>query len=179
MSQLALLSDEDRRIDTLARANAQISSSASFAVFFGLGFIGKVVMTELWSHLVKVHNSFSPNPQIGLQRRLKSIRKAFVWAVVATVIFYVICFSILTSRYIHASKECAGQQNEDCVNAAQLQQPCEESKQYKLDLDLSEGAWAAFVLLTFTLLMLYIKGLVFGMYVCAMLPCYLLFLPHA
>ncbi len=83
---------------------------------------------------------------------------------------------MLTTRYIEFSEECANQQDAVCVDASDvLQQPCEKSKQSKFDLDVSEGVWAAFILVVFTLLTSYIQGLVFGMYVSAILPCHLFF----
>ncbi len=166
LGQLAVLSSSD--LDYAARASAEISSSAAFAAFFGVGFITKVVILQMWSHIVKLHISSTSTPNSNLQNLLRFTYKSFVWAVVTTVTTYVVGFGVLTSEYITITGECVKQQDSECTDRAQvLQQPCVQSQKSKNNLDLYEGVWAVTVLVVFTLLSLFFKGLVFGMYVCA------------
>jgi len=92
---------------SIARAAAQISSSAAFAAFFGLGFSGKVALVQMWTHVVRQHTSGSYSSQLQLRSTLMSTYKAFVWAVAATVVLYVIGFVVLTSKFMSSSSECA------------------------------------------------------------------------
>ena len=148
--------------NSLARAAAQISTSAAFAAFFGLGFSGKVALVQMWTHIVQQHTSGSVDAPLRLQSTLTSTYKAFVWAVAATVVLYVIGFTVLT--FISSSSECASQQSSSCVSSAQeLQQPCVLSLQWTAILQYYEGIWAVVVLVVFTLLAFLFNGVVFAM----------------
>ncbi len=151
---------------SIARAAAQISSSAAFAVFFGLGFSGKVAIVQMWTHVVRQHTSGSSSSPLRLQSTLTSTYKAFVWVVAATVVLYVIGFAVLTFHFLSSSSECASQQGSACVSSTQaLQQPCVQSLRWTLMLQYYEGIWAVVVLLVFTLLAFLFNGVVFAMYV--------------
>jgi hypothetical protein len=170
LGQLAKLSGSgsSEDLDNDASVAAQISSSAAFAGFFGIGFITKVVMLEMWSHIVKLHVSSSRSSTLNpnLQKLLRWTHRSFVWAVAATVTTYVVGFGVLTSEYIDHTRECARQQDSQCADSAQvLQQPCVQSQNSKNNLTVYEGVWAVIVLAVFTMLALFFKGIVFGMYV--------------
>ena len=159
-------------LDNVARVNAQITSSAAFAAFFGLNFIDKAALMEMWSHVVKLHISSSTTISRWRHPLLKWAQKSYVRAVAVTVVSYVIGFIVLTSKYVDDSKECTARQKIDCVsNQEALEQPCEQSSDSRVGLDIHEGVWAAVVLLVFSLLTLFFKGLVFGMYVFMVLLC--------
>ena len=88
LSQLAFLANLDAKQSiSSARYAAQISSSAAFAAFFGLGFTGKVALVQMWTHIVRQHtrgSSGAPLRLLTLQSMLTSTYKACVWAVAAT-----------------------------------------------------------------------------------------------
>ena len=150
--------------NSLARAAAQISTSAAFAAFFGLGFSGKVALVQMWTHIVQQHTSGSVDAPLRLQSTLTSTYKAFVWAVAATVVLYVIGFTVLTFKFVSSSSECASQQSSSCVSSAQeLQQPCVLSLKWTSILQYYEGIWAVVVLVVFTLLAFLFNGVVFAM----------------
>jgi hypothetical protein len=156
--------------DSLARAAAQISTSAAFAAFFGLGFSGKVALVQMWTHIVQQHTSGNVDAPLRLQSTLTSTYKAFVWAVTATVVLYVIGFTVLTFKFVSSSSECASQQSSRCVSSAQeLQQPCVLSLKWTAILQYYEGIWAVAVLVVFTLLAFLFNGVVFAMCVRAVL----------
>jgi len=158
---LATLNSQGSR--SIARATAQISSSAAFAAFFGLGFSGKVALVQMWTHVVLQHSGGSVAP-LQMQRTLTSTYRSFVLAVVATVVLYVIGFAVLTSYFISSSNECVLQQGSACVSTAQaLQQPCVQSLHWTFILHYYEGIWAVAVLLIFTLLAFLFNGVVFAM----------------
>jgi len=164
LGELATLNNEGA--SSIARAAAQISSSAAFAAFFGLGFSGKVALVQMWTHVVRQHSSGSGSAPSRLQSTLTSTYKAFVWAVAATVMLYVIGFAVLTSNFMASSSECASQQGSACVGSTQaLQQPCGQSLRWTSLLQYYEGVWAAVVLVVFTLLAFLFNGVVFAMYV--------------
>jgi hypothetical protein len=152
--------------DSLARAAAQISTSAAFAAFFGLGFSGKVALVQMWTHIVQQHTSGSVDAplRLTLQSTLTSTYKAFVWAVAAAVVLYVIGFTVLTFKFVSSSSQCASQQSSSCVSSAQeLQQPCVLSLKWTAILQYYEGIWAVVVLVVFTLLAFLFNGVVFAM----------------
>ena len=80
LGKLAKLKDS-----SLDRDVAQISSSAAFAAFFGLGFSGKVALVQMWTHVVRQHTSGGCEAPHRLHTTLMSTYKVFVWAVVAIV----------------------------------------------------------------------------------------------
>jgi hypothetical protein len=168
LGELATLNSQGS--SSIARAAAQISSSAAFAAFFGLGFTGKVALVQLWTHVVRRHTSGSSSiAPLKLQSTLTSTNKAFVRVVAATVVLYVIGFAVLTSYFIISSRECALQQGSACVSSTQvLQQPCVQSLRWTSLLQYYEGVWAAVVIVVFTLLAFVFNGVVFAMYVRAM-----------
>jgi hypothetical protein len=170
LGELATLNSSES--SSLARATAQISSSAAFAVFFGLGFSGKVALVQMWTHIVRQHTSGSVGAPLRLQSTLTSTYKAFVWAVAATVVLYVIGFAVLTSNFVSSSSECASQQGSACVSDTQaLQQPCVTSLKWTSILQYYEGIWAIVVLVVFSLLAFLFNGVVFAMYECAVACC--------
>lgn len=163
---LVNLNAHTQDLDSHARVNAQITSSAAFAAFFGLNFIDKAALLEMWSHVVKLHISTSTTLLRWRHPLLKLVQKSFVRAVAATVVLYVFGFIFLTSNYINDSRECADRLNKPCVsNEEAREQPCKQSTDSRVGLDIHEGVWAGVVLLFFSVLALFFKGLVFGMYV--------------
>jgi len=170
LGELATLNNQGS--SSIARAAAQISSSAAFAAFFGLGFSGKVALVQMWTHVVRQHSSGSGSAPPRLQSTLTSTYRAFVWAVAGTVVLYVIGFAVLTSKFMASSSECASQQGSACVSSTQaLQQPCAQSLRWTSLLQYYEGVWAAVVLVVFTLLAFVFNGVVFAMYVRARCAC--------
>ena len=166
LGELATLNNQGS--SSIARAAAQISTSAAFAAFFGLGFTGKVALVQWWMHVVKQHSSGSYSGSNAPLRMstLTWTYKAFVWAVAATVVVYVIGFTVLTSNFISSSSQCASQQGSACVSSVQaLQQPCVQSLKWATTLQYYEGIWAVVVLVVFTLLAVLFNGVVFAMYV--------------
>ena len=110
------------------------------------------------------HTSGSVDAPLRLQSTLTSTYKAFVWAVAATVVLYVIGFTVLTFKFVSSSSECASQQSSSCVSSAQeLQQPCVLSLKWTSILQYYEGIWAVVVLVVFTLLAFLFNGVVFAM----------------
>jgi hypothetical protein len=163
---LVSLNKHAQDLDSNARVNAQITSSAAFAAFFGLNFIDKAALLEMWSHVVKLHISTSTTLLRWRHPLLKLVQKSFVLAAAATVVLYVFGFIFLTSKYINDSRECADSFNKPCVSSEEArEQPCKQSTDSRVGLDIHEGVWAGVVLLVFSLLALFFKGLVFGMYV--------------
>jgi hypothetical protein len=163
LSQLAFLANLDpKQTISSARYAAQISSSAAFSAFFGLGFSGKVALVQMWTHVVQRHTGGSCGTPLRLQSTLMSTYRAFVWAVAATVALYVMGFSVLTDRFMSSSSSCISQQQGKCVTETQGQ-PCEESEQWATVLQYYEGIWAAAVLVIFTLLAFLFNGVVFAM----------------
>ncbi len=157
-------------LDNIARVNAQITSSAAFAAFFGLNFIDKAALLEMWSHVVKLHISSGTTVMRWLHPLLKLTQKSYIRAVAVTVVSYVIGFVVLTKKYIDDSRECINRLDIPCVSSQEaLKQPCQMSVDSRIGLDIHEGAWAGIVLLVFSLLTFFFKGLVFGMYVCMVL----------
>jgi hypothetical protein len=122
LGKLAKLKDS-----SLDRDVAQISSSAAFAAFFGLGFSGKVALVQMWTHVVRQHTSGGCEAPHRLHTTLMSTYKAFVWAVVAIVAVYVTGFAALTSMYMASVQQCNRLQTEKCVSLVDLKQPCSES----------------------------------------------------
>jgi hypothetical protein len=162
LGQLATLNSQGS--SSIARAAADISSSAAFAAFFGLGFSGKVALVQMWTHVVEQHTIGSGSAPLQLQHTMTRTYKAFVWAVAITVVLYVIGFAVLTGYFMSSSSECASQQGSACVSSAQaLQQPCLKSLEWTSVLQYYEGAWAAVVLVVFTLLAFLFNGVVFAM----------------
>jgi hypothetical protein len=159
VGQLAFLNSKGA--DALARASVQISSNAGFAVFFGLGFSGKVALVQLWMHTVRLHTNGSSNLPLRLQSTLLRTYKAFVIAIAVTVVLYVIGFSILTYNFTTSSNKCAEQQSRACVSS--LNDSCGESLRFASILEYYEGFWAAAVLLVFTALAFLFNGVVFAM----------------
>ena len=158
LGKLAKLSDS-----SLDRDVAQISSSAAFAVFFGLGFSGKVALVQMWTHVVRQHTSGGCEAPHRLHTTLMSTYKAFVWAVVAIVAVYVTGFAALTSMYMASVQQCNRLQTETCISSENLQQPCSESTTWTRVLEYYEGIWAGVVLVVFTLLTFLFNGVVFAM----------------
>jgi hypothetical protein len=158
LGKLAKLSDS-----SLDRDVAQISSSAAFAVFFGLGFSGKVALVQMWTHVVRQHTSGGCEAPHRLHTTLMSTYKAFVWAVVAIVAVYVTGFAALTSMYMASVQQCNRLQTEKCVSLVDLKQPCSESAMWTRVLQYYEGIWAGVVLVLFTLLAFLFNGVVFAM----------------
>jgi hypothetical protein len=158
LGKLAKLSDS-----SLDRDAAQISSSAAFAAFFGLGFSGKVALVQLWTHVVRQHTSGGCEAPHRLHTTLMSTYKAFVWAVVAIVAVYVTGFAALTSMYMASVQQCNRLQTEKCISLENLQQPCSESATWTRVLEYYEGIWAGVVLVVFTLLAFLFNGVVFAM----------------
>jgi hypothetical protein len=158
LGKLAKLSDS-----ILDRDAAQISSSAAFAAFFGLGFSGKVALVQMWTHVVQKHTSGGCEAPHRLHTTLMSTYKAFVWAVVAIVAVYVTGFAALTSKYMASVQQCNRLQTETCISSANLEQPCSESATWTRVLQYYEGIWAGVVLVVFTLLAFLFNGVVFAM----------------
>jgi predicted PurR-regulated permease PerM len=98
--KLAALSD--RSNGSLDRDAAQISSSAAFAAFFGLGFSGKVALVQMWTHVARQHSSGGCEAPHVLHRTLISTYNAFVYAVAVIVLVYVTGFAALTHMYINS-----------------------------------------------------------------------------
>jgi hypothetical protein len=158
LGKLAKLSDS-----SLDRDAAQISSSAAFAAFFGLGFSGKVALVQMWAHVVQQHTSGGCQAPHRLRTTLMSTHKAFVWAVVAVVAVYVTGFAALASMYMASVQQCSRLQTEACISSANLEQPCSESAMWTRVLQYYEGIWAGVVLVVFTLLAFLFNGVVFAM----------------
>ena len=158
LGKLAKLSDS-----SLDRDAAQISSSAAFAAFFGLGFSGKVALVQMWTHVVQQHTSGGCEAPHRLHTTLMSTYKAFVWAVVAIVAVYVTGFAVLTSMYMASVQQCNRLQTETCISSANLEQPCSRSATWTHILQYYEGIWAGVVLVVFTLLAFLFNGVVFAM----------------
>jgi hypothetical protein len=170
LAKLAALSG--RSDGSLDRDAAQISSSAAFAAFFGLGFSGKVALVQMWTHVVRQHSSGGCEAPHGLQRTLTSTYKAFVWAVVVIVALYLGGFISLTTLYMGSVAQCTRLQTETCINGLkELQQPCSDSATWTLALQYYEGAWAGVVLVVFTLLAFLFNGVVFAMCARAAMCC--------
>ena len=134
-------------------------------MFFGLGFSGKVALVQLWMHTVRLHASDSSygssNSGLRFQSTMASAYKAFIIAVAATLVLYLIGFGILTNYFIASSNKCAEQQNSVCVNS--LHELCSKSLRFALILEYYEGFWAGAVLLVFTMLAFLFNGVVFAM----------------
>jgi hypothetical protein len=152
----------DRGADSIARASVQISSGAVFAVFFALGFTGKVALVQMWTHVVRRHTNGSSDVTPRLRGALNSTYKAFLWTVVCVVVLYVIGFSVLTNRFIAALAQCADGREIFCLISSQAQ-PCHEMRFWKSVIDYYEGIWAGIVLLIFTTLAFLFNGVVFAM----------------
>ena len=166
LGKLAELSDS-----SLDRDVAQISSSAAFAAFFGLGFSGKVALVQMWTHVVRQHTSGGCEAPHRLHTTLMSTYKAFVRAVAVIVVLYLIGFAVLTSKYMASVQQCARLQTETCINSlVDLAQPCSDTEKWSRVLQYYEGIWAAVVLVVFTLLAFLFNGVVFAMYVCPAIP---------
>jgi len=163
LGQLATLNNQGA--NSLARASAQISTSATFAAFFSLGFAGKVTLLQMWVHIARLHSNCSSETPRWLQSTLTSTYKAFVWVVAATVVLYLIGFAVLSSNFMASTSKCAQLQDNSCLNSTQaLQQPCKQIIEWMSILKYYEGAWAAIVLLIFTVLSFLFNGVVFAMY---------------
>ena len=164
LGKLATLND-DR--SSLGRDTVRISSSAAFAAFFGLGFSGKVALVQRWTYVVRLHTSGSCGTPLRLQSTLRSTYRAFVWAIVVIVVFYLMGFSTLTNRFMDSVGRCAKLQDETCVSVTKgvegLQQPCSETLAWTNALQYYEGIWAAVVLVVFTFLAFLFNGVVFAM----------------
>jgi hypothetical protein len=162
LAELAILNSQGS--SSIALATAQISNSAAFAAFFGLGLTGKVALVQMWTHIVQQHSSGGAEAPLQMQSTLKRTYKAHVLAVAAIFILYVIGFAVLTSKFIVSSHECALQQGSKCVSSTQaLQQQCLQSLQWTSILQYYEGIWAAVILIVFTLLAFLFNGVVFAM----------------
>jgi hypothetical protein len=167
LSELASLNS--RGANSLDRAATQISSSAAFAAFFGLGFSGKVALVQMWAHVARLHTSSSSNGPHRLINTLESTYKAFVVAVVVIVAAYVTGFSVLTSMYITSYNDCSRLQDELCVSI--FRQQCSDIQTQTLALKYYEGIWAVVVLLVFTFLAFLFNGVVFAMCARAVINC--------
>jgi hypothetical protein len=148
--------------DSIARASVQISSSAAFAAFFGLGFTGKAALVQMWVHVVRQHSTDSADAPPRLHSTLASTYSAFVWTVVSVVVLYVIGFSVLTNRFMASVAQCVVERNSICLVSSQGQ-PCEQISLWTSVMDYHEGIWAGIVLLIFTALALLFNGVVFAL----------------
>jgi hypothetical protein len=160
LGQLGFLNDKG--FDSIARASVQISSSAAFAAFFGLGFSGKVALVQMWAHVVRVHTSGSCDVSPRLQGTLASTYKAFLWTVLCIVAMYVIGFSVLTDRFMTSVARCIEERDSSCLSSSQGQ-PCKQIGDWTSVIEYHEGVWAGIVLLIFTALALLFNGVVFAM----------------
>jgi hypothetical protein len=160
LGQLGYL--KDKGSDSIARASVQISSSAAFAAFFGLGFSGKVALVQMWAHVVRVHTSGSCDVSPRLQSTLAATYKAFLWTVVCIVAMYVIGFSVLTGRFMASVAQCIEERDSSCLSSSQGQ-PCKQIGEWTSVIEYHEGVWAGIVLLIFTALALLFNGVVFAM----------------
>jgi hypothetical protein len=159
LGQLGYLND--RGFESVARASVQVSSSAAFAVFFSLGFSGKVALVQMWMHVVQLHTSGSCDVSPRLQGTLASTYKTFVRAVVCVVVTYLIGFSVLTDRFLTSAAQCIEKQDVTCL-AGSLNQPCEDINHWKSAMTYYEGIWAGIVLLIFSALAFLFNGVVFA-----------------
>jgi hypothetical protein len=160
LGQLGYLNN--RGVDSTARASVQISSSAAFAAFFGLGFSGKVALVQMWAHVVRMHTSGSCDVSPRLQSTLASTYKAFVWAVVCVVGLYVIGFSVLTNMFMTSVANCIAERDSSCLSSLQGQ-PCNQIGYWTSVIEYHEGVWAGIVILIFTALAFLFNGVVFAM----------------
>jgi hypothetical protein len=169
LGKLASLNDS-----ILDRSVTQISSSAAFAVFFGLSFTGKLALVQMWTHVVRQHTSGGCEAPHRLQSTLTLTYKAFLWVIVVIVVMYLIGFATLTSGYLAHFEDCIRSSAETCVNVNNVkepEQPCVDSETWTRALQYYEGIWVGVVLVLFTSLAFLFNGVVFAVYVLPAIYC--------
>jgi hypothetical protein len=160
LGQLGFLNSQGA--DSISRSSVQINSRAAFAVFFGLGFSGKVALVQMWAQVVQLHASGGSSVSTQLRGTLTTTYKAFVWIVVIIVTMYVIGFAVLTDKSQTGIANCVSKQDSRCLSGAH-EQPCQQIDELALMFQYYEGIWAGLVLLIFTILAFLFNGVVFAM----------------
>jgi len=165
---LGMLASPNSRLNA---ATAQSHRSAGFAVFFCLCFAGNLALVQMWIHLVRQHTSSLHMPD-RLQSALASMLKVFVCVVAVTVSMYFIGFATLDKNLKSSYDGCVAVNDAACVSMSQALPPsCSDITPSILSFWRYEGAWAFAVLLGFALLALFFYGVVFAMYVRAVICC--------
>jgi hypothetical protein len=165
---LGMLAAPNSRLNA---ATAQSHRSAGFALFFCLCFAGNLALVQMWIHLVRQHTSSLHMPD-RLQSALASMLKVFVCVVAVTVSMYFIGFATLDKNLKSSYDGCVAVNDAACVSMSQALPPsCSDITPSILSFWRYEGAWAFAVLLGFALLALFFYGVVFAMYVRAVICC--------
>jgi hypothetical protein len=161
LGQLATLYKNGFQLD---RDATEISARAAFAIFFCMGLLGEVALSQLLRHVVQLHESNGYNSPNALRKTLTSTYKASVLAALAITFGFLVGFGTLSSKYRESITQCALLQDNTCLSSEQsLQQPCSESAAWLLILQYHEAIWVAFVFLVFKLPISLFHGVAFAL----------------
>jgi hypothetical protein len=127
----------------------------------------------MWTHLVRQHTSSLPMPY-RLHDALASMLKVFVCLAAVFVLVYFIGFALLEKSLKTSYGDCVAVNNASCVSmppSFELPPSCSDINPMILRFWRYEGGWAFVVLVVFASLAFFFNGVVFAMYVRAVMHC--------